>query len=295
MRLDGERESDNVDDRRGSGGGFPGMGGLPIGGMRIGGIGAIVLVVGALLLGVDPSVVLGILSGADQGEQRQQATSSSAPRPSGEDPQRRFVGRVLASTEDVWGSQFQAIGRRYQAPRLVLYSGVTNSACGTAQAAVGPFYCPNDRQVYLDLDFFHELQDRLGAKGDFAEAYVIAHEIGHHVQNQLGLMNKVDAARRGLDQGGRNQLSVRLELQADCYAGVWAKHADQERHILESGDIEEGLNAAAAVGDDRLQRAARGTVAPETFTHGSSRQRAGWFRRGYDSGALSQCDTFSQQ
>ena len=316
MRLDGERESDNVEDRRGSGGGgfsgFPGGGG----GIKIGGIGAVILVVGALLFGVDPSVVIGMLEGGASPEQQQSAPPaqrsvnrndaqvSPAQRgqltpaqrdASNEEPQRRFIAQILASTEDVWGEQFQAVGRRYTPPRLVLFSGATSSACGTAQSAMGPFYCPEDKNVYLDLAFFQELQNRLGAKGDFARAYVVAHEIGHHVQDEQGLLDKVAQARQQLDRTQQNQLSVMVELQADCYAGIWANHANQERHILEPGDVEEGLNAAAAVGDDRLQRAARGMVAPDSFTHGSSSQRVSWFRRGLQSGDMRQCNTFARQ
>jgi predicted metalloprotease len=187
------------------------------------------------------------------------------------------------------------MGRRYQDPQLVLFSGATQSGCGVAQTAVGPFYCPNDQKVYLDLDFFQELQNRMGAGGEFARAYVIAHEIGHHVQNQLGTLGKVDQVRPQLSQVDQNQLSVRVELQADCYAGVWANHADREKRILEQGDVESGLNAAAAVGDDRLQRAARGSVAPDSFTHGSSAQRVSWFRRGLQTGDINQCNTFTAQ
>jgi predicted metalloprotease len=289
MRLDDERESTNVEDMRGRGGGFPTGGGI-----RIGGIGAIVLIAGALLFGVDPRIVLGLLEGGPAPQQ--QVTQGQGPAGQGRnDPQRQFVSRILASTEDVWTEQFRAMGRRYQDPQLVLFSGATQSGCGVAQTAVGPFYCPNDQKVYLDLDFFQELQNRMGAGGEFARAYVIAHEIGHHVQNQLGTLGKVDQVRPQLSQVDQNQLSVRVELQADCYAGVWANHADREKRILEQGDVESGLNAAAAVGDDRLQRAARGTVAPDSFTHGSSAQRVSWFRRGLQTGDINQCNTFTAQ
>jgi predicted metalloprotease len=295
MRLDDERESSNVEDRRGLGGGFPG-GGFPGGGIRIGGIGAIVLVVGALLLGVDPSLVLSLLSGQDVPATQQTARN---PPPSGtagqNDPERRFVARVLASTEDVWGQQFQAMGRTYEQPRLVLFTGGIQSGCGFAQTAVGPFYCPADHRVYLDLAFFRDLQNKLGAGGDFAQAYVIAHEVGHHVQNLLGIMQQVNAARARTDQAGRNALSVRVELQADCLAGVWANQANEAKQILEKGDVEEGLTAAAAVGDDRLQRRAQGVVVPESFTHGSSEQRVRWFRRGLSTGRPDQCNTFAAQ
>lgn len=279
MRLEGERESQNVEDRRGMG--------VPIG-IAGGGIGTVVLVVLALLLGVDPRV---ILSGGPEEMQQQPPSAQYAPS-EGQDQLRSFVARVLATTEDVWGSLFQANGRHYDPPKLVLFSGAVQSACGTASTAVGPFYCPGDHQVYLDLSFFRDMQRRLGAPGDFAEAYVIAHEVGHHVQTELGIMQRVDALRARLDPEQRNALSVRVELQADCFAGVWANRAERMRHILEEGDIEEGLNAAAAVGDDRLQRRAQGYVVPESFTHGSSAQRVRWFRRGLQSGDIRQCDTF---
>ncbi|MBX6742008.1 MAG: neutral zinc metallopeptidase [Acetobacteraceae bacterium] len=279
MRLEGERESRNVEDRRGMG--------VPIG-IAGGGIGTVVLVVLALLLGVDPRV---ILSGGPEETQQPAPGSQYAPS-GGQDQLRSFVARVLASTENVWTGIFQANGRHYDEPKLVLFSGAVQSACGTATTAVGPFYCPGDNQVYLDLSFFRDMQRRLGAPGDFAEAYVIAHEVGHHVQTELGIMQRVDALRARLDPEQRNALSVRVELQADCFAGVWANRAERMRNILEQGDIEEGMNAAAAVGDDRLQRRAQGYVVPESFTHGSSAQRVRWFRRGLESGDVRQCDTF---
>ena len=295
MRLDDERESGNISDQRGAGGGGFGGGGGP--GFKVGGIGAVVLVLGALYFGVDPRLVFNLLEGgsalapAPQGQQ-----SSGPPAPgrqaSTEDPQRRFVARVLASTEDVWTDQFRQMGKTYQAPTLVLFSGGTRSGCGLAQTATGPFYCPSDQRVYLDLDFFRELAG-MGARGDFARAYVVAHEIGHHVQNQIGLMAKVADLRTRLDDHGRNALSVKVELQADCFAGVWANQANRTRHILETGDIESGLAAATAVGDDTLQRRASGTVTPDSFTHGSALQRTTWFRRGLDSGRITQCDTFA--
>ena len=283
MRLEGERESQNVEDRRGMR--------VPIG-VAGGGIGTVVLVVLALLLGVDPRV---ILSGGPDGTQQQPPTAQYAPPPEGQDQLRSFVARVLATTEDVWGGIFQANGRHYDPPKLVLFSGAVQSACGTASAAVGPFYCPNDQQVYLDLSFFRDMQRKLGAPGDFAEAYVIAHEVGHHVQTELGITQRVDALRARSDRAEQNALSVRVELQADCFAGVWANRANQMRNILERGDIEEGLNAAAAVGDDRLQRRAQGYVVPESFTHGSSAQRVRWFRQGLQTGDIRQCDTFSAE
>ncbi|MEI6161272.1 MAG: neutral zinc metallopeptidase, partial [Roseococcus sp.] len=256
MKLDDERESRNLEDRRGQGGS---QGGRLGGGVQIGGLGLVAVVVISLLFGVDPGVVLSTLEGGGAPTAQQQP----AHAPPREDAAARFVSRVLASTEDVWTAEFASIQRRYEPPRLVLFSGSSPSGCGTAQSAMGPFYCPNDRRVYLDLAFFRDLSQRMGAPGDFAQAYVIAHEVGHHVQNLLGLLG-----------GGRdNAASVRTELQADCLAGFWAHRANQMRQILEAGDIEEGLAAAAAVGDDRLQQQARGHVVPESFTHCSSAQR----------------------
>jgi predicted metalloprotease len=294
MRLEDGRESGNVEDRRGQRGGLRGGFGGGRGGGRMvagGGIGTVVLVLLALFLGVDPSI---ILSGGGPGptpsaiEQR----AEPAQRPPGDDAAARFVSRVLAETEDVWNPIFQSIGRRYEEPRLVLYTGATNSGCGYAQAQVGPFYCPADGRVYLDLDFMAQLQQSLRAEGDFAAAYIIAHEVGHHVQAQLGVLRRVEELKRRGSEAQANALQVRVELQADCLAGLWARRAHEARQILERGDIEEGLNAAAAVGDDRLQRRARGTVQPESFTHGSSAQRVRWFRAGLESGRLEACDTF---
>jgi len=282
MRLDDGRESGNVEDRRGARRG----GGLVIGG----GIGSVVLVVLALLLGVDPAIVL---------DQAGRMTESQAPAaaeragPPADDTGARFVRRVLAETEDVWNPIFQQLGRQYQEPRLVLFSGAVESACGMAQAAVGPFYCPTDSRVYIDLDFLAQLQRTIGAPGDFAAAYVIAHEVGHHVQNQLGTLRRAEEARRGGDRAAANAVQVRIELQADCLAGLWARRAQDSRGILEPGDIEEGLNAAAAVGDDRLQQSAGRRVVPESFTHGSAAQRMRWFKAGLDTGRLDACDTFA--
>ncbi|GGC60880.1 membrane protein [Siccirubricoccus deserti] len=281
MRLGGQRESSNVEDRRGSGGG------LPIG-IAGGGLGTIALVVLALVFGVDPSV---ILSGG--GAPESQVSDSRAPADPAQEDQRRFVAQVLATTEDVWTDVFRRGGQDYQPPNLVLFSGGTQSGCGFAQTAVGPFYCPEDRKVYLDLAFFRDMERKLGAPGDFARAYVIAHEVGHHVQNQLGILRRVEQERRGLGEAQSNAMQVRVELQADCFAGVWGNRTQRMRQVLEEGDIEEGLNAAAAVGDDRLQRRARGTVVPESFTHGSSAQRVRWFRRGLESGDVRQCDSFA--
>jgi hypothetical protein len=293
MRWRDRRESVNVEDRRGGLGG-----GLPIGrrGLAGGGIGAIVLVVLALFLGVDPGELL-------QGV----PTSSVAPGPgglgagppgsgvpaAGEDDLKRFVAVVLAETEETWNELFAQMGQRYEEPVLVLFTGAVQSACGFAESAVGPFYCPGDRKVYLDLAFFEELHQRFGASGDFAQAYVIAHEIGHHVQTLLGITPRVEAMQRQIGGADANQLSVRLELQADCLAGVWAARADASRQILEAGDLEEALGAANAIGDDRMQRQARGYVVPDSFTHGSSAQRVRWFHRGLEAGDLRACDTFA--
>ncbi|MBY0330042.1 MAG: zinc metallopeptidase [Acetobacteraceae bacterium] len=287
MRLGDQRESRNIEDRRGTGGGFGG--GLPIRIAGGGGLGGIILVVLALLFGVDPTA---LFSGGPQ-ERPGAPTAQYAPPAEGGDELRRFVAQVLATTEDVWSGIFQAAGRTYEPPRLVLFTGQVQSACGIAGAAAGPFYCPGDRKVYLDLAFFRDMERRLGAPGDFAQAYVIAHEVGHHVQHALGIIGRVDQLRRGMTEAEGNALQVRVELQADCFAGVWANRADAARGILERGDIEEGLNAAAAVGDDRLQRRAQGVVVPESFTHGSSAQRVRWFRRGLESGDLRQCDSFT--
>jgi predicted metalloprotease len=253
-----------------------------------GGIGTLLLVLVAMYFGVDPSV---ILQGVDPGGPMP-APSVQQRRP-GDDQLRDFVSVILADTEDTWGELFRQMGRQYQQPRLVLFSGAVESACGFAEAAVGPFYCPGDRKLYIDLSFYRDLRDKLGAPGDFAQAYVIAHEVGHHVQNLLGIAERVHAARSRRSRAEANALQVKMELQADCLAGVWANNAQRARQILESGDIEEGLNAASAIGDDRLQRQAQGRVVPESFTHGSSAQRVRWFKRGIDSGDPGQCDTFA--
>jgi predicted metalloprotease len=288
MRLDGERESDNVEDRRG-GGGFRGGGGIPIG-VAGGGLGTVALVLLALFFGVDPRVILG---GGEEAPPQSQVTESRSAPPAGQDDgARRFVAQVLATTEDAWSDIFRRANRQYQPPNLVLFSGGTQSACGFAQTAVGPFYCPNDRKVYLDTAFFRDMERKLGAPGEFARAYVIAHEVGHHVQNQLGILGKIDRERRGMGEAESNALQVRIELQADCFAGIWANRTEQMRRILEPGDVESGIGAAAAVGDDRLQRRAQGYVVPESFTHGSSAQRVRWFRTGLESGDIQRCDTF---
>ncbi|HKA34293.1 MAG TPA: neutral zinc metallopeptidase [Candidatus Binatia bacterium] len=277
MRLDQEGESSNIEDRRG----FrvsPGIAG--------GGIGTLVILLIGLYLGIDPSALL-----------QQTGVDTSAPpaqQAGAPDEMRTFVSRVLASTERTWDEIFRASGRDYEPPKLVLFTGGIDSACGFAQTAAGPFYCPEDRKVYIDLDFYRELRDRFQAPGDFAQAYVIAHEVGHHVQNLLGTLGKAHAAESRAGRADANAISVRVELQADCLAGVWAATANRERKILEEGDVEEGLNAAAQIGDDRLQKRAQGYVVPEGFTHGSAEQRVRWFRRGLEAGDLRQCDTFSR-
>jgi predicted metalloprotease len=283
MRWDGNRESENVEDRRGGGGGFS------IGGGTLG-IGSVVIaVVASLIFGVDPGTVLSLLSGG--GAPTMQAQAPAKPPPAS-DQTARFVSTVLADTEDTWGQIFREGGASYRQPRLVLFTGQTPTACGVGQTATGPFYCPGDQKVYIDLSFFRLMRQRFHVAGEFAQAYVIAHEVGHHVQNLMGIMQKVDQARRGGSEREANALSVRLELQADCFAGVWARNADQARGILESGDVETALNAATAIGDDALQKQAQGYVVPDSFTHGSSAQRVRWFKRGLESGKVSACNTF---
>jgi uncharacterized protein len=293
MRWIGGRESENVEDRRGLGGG------LPVG---LGGVGAIVVLLVGLFLGVDPSTLLALLSGDDTQPQTETRRaddhgygSSRMPEAGRADPMSQFVSVVLADTEDVWSQLFNSMGRTYDDPKLVLYTDRVSSPCGLTSAASGPFYCPEDQKAYLDLSFFQELKDRFNAPGEFAEAYVIAHEIGHHVQNELGILQRARAERARSDERRSNAISVQLELQADCFAGVWAYHADRTKHIIEQGDVEAALNAASAVGDDRLQRQAHGAVVPDAFTHGSSAQRVRWFKRGLESGSLKQCDTFSAE
>jgi predicted metalloprotease len=275
MEWKGRRQSGNVEDRRGA------TGGKMVGG----GIGVIVIALLVMVLGGDP---MSVLSGAGQG------SSVAAPAGPGiDDESREFVSVVLADTEDVWKDLFKKMGRTYQEPILVLFGGQVESACGYADAAVGPFYCPADNKVYIDLAFYADLKDRFGAPGDFAQAYVIAHEIGHHVQNQLGTSRKVQQMKGRVSQEEYNQLSVRLELQADFYAGVWAHHAHRTKGVLEPGDLEEALRAAAAIGDDRLQKQAQGYVVPESFTHGTSEQRMRWFQKGWESGRVEDGDTFT--
>jgi len=302
MRWGDFRRSDNVEDRTdqvggGGGGGFPGGGGI-----RLGGGALVVIVIASLLFGVNPMEILGTLSGDGGGVAPSAPAPAPAPAPPGYGPEqapkaavrddsKEMVARILGDTEDVWTAVFKTSGQRYDPPRLVLFRSVTQSACGRAVSAMGPFYCPPDREVYLDTAFFNDLSRKFGAPGDFAQAYVIAHEVGHHVQNQLGIMTQFDREAQR-DPRGRNALSVKLELQADCFAGVWGHFAAQ-RNLLEAGDIEEGLRAAAAVGDDRIQQQTQGRVVPESFTHGSAEQRTRWFRVGFDTGDIRKCNTFA--
>jgi predicted metalloprotease len=280
MLWQGRRESENIEDERGSGGGRR----VAVGG----GIGGVILVVAYLLLGGDPQALLDSTQTQSQVSANRQV-NSNAPR----DEASKFVAVVLADTEDAWHAVFRQMGRDYQEPKLVLFSDQTRSGCGFASAASGPFYCPEDRRLYIDLAFYRMLRDRFGAPGDFAQAYVIAHEVGHHVQNLLGISDKVQAARGRVSEAEYNQLSVRLELQADFLAGVWAHYADRVKHVVEAGDIDEAMRAASAVGDDTLQRRSKGYVVPDSFTHGSSAQRVRWFRKGYETGDIRQGDTFA--
>jgi uncharacterized protein len=284
MRLPGGMRSGGLGGRRG--------------GIVGGGLGAVVLVLIALFFGVDPGILLDQDPGYEQGGYEQGGNGygqvAPPPRSASQEQLADFVSVVLADTEDTWGALFQDMGQTYREPTLVLFSGTVQSTCGFAQAAMGPFYCPADQKLYIDLDFYRDLRERFGAPGDFAQAYVIAHEVGHHVQTLLGISSEVQAARRQMPTEAGNALSVRQELQADCFAGVWAYHAHAQRGVLEPGDIDEALNAAAAVGDDRIQGQTRGTVAPDSFTHGSSAQRASWFQRGFEAGEPAACDTFAE-
>jgi predicted metalloprotease len=284
MRWEQGRRSDNVEDRRGMG--APAM----VGG-GIGVVGVILAVVVALM-GGDPMIVLEQMGGSGALGPGPVVVSQPRPPSPQQDRLADFVSVVLADTEDTWSQEFRQQGGRYTPPKLVIFDGTVSSACGLAQAAMGPFYCPNDQKVYVDLAFYRQLRQQLGAPGDFAQAYVIAHEVGHHVQHLLGIDQQVQRAQRRLPQREANQLSVRLELQADCLAGVWARHSDSQRATLEPGDIEEALNAASRIGDDTLQRQSSGRVRPDSFTHGSSAQRQRWFARGLQSGSMDACDTF---
>lgn len=289
MKWEGNRESDNVEDRRDDDGGGGGLGGL-LGGRSIG-IGTIVVaLLGGWAFGINPLTILNLLSGGAPPAQVQQ--QAPAHRPPADDRMAKFVSTVLADTEDVWKDVFAKGGSTYAVPRLVLFRGATQTGCGQGQAAMGPFYCPGDRKVYIDLGFYETLTRRLGAPGDFAQAYVIAHEVGHHVQNLLGISGKMDQMRGRVSKVEYNALSVKLELQADCFAGLWANRAQGARQILEQGDVAEAMNAAAKIGDDALQRANGGAVVPESFTHGTSAQRQRWFATGFKTGSVKACDTF---
>jgi len=310
MQMDGD-ESSNIEDRRDDGGG--GLGGGGLGGMQIpmggggglfkGGFGLVAFVVIALVLGADPGEILGGITGGGGGTSTYVPSSPSAsasrsatPRPTA-DPETQFVARVLKSTETVWSDVFRDMGRIYREPKLVLFRDATRTDCGVGQAAMGPFYCPADQRVYLDLNFFDELAARFHAPGQFPQAYVIAHEIGHHVQNLLGISGKIQQMRESMSKRDANALSVRTELQADCFAGVWANRADRQRggKMIDDKDIEQAMAAATAIGDDKLQRQSQGRVVPDSFTHGTSAQRTRWFRRGLDSGDMTKCDTFRAQ
>ena len=290
MKWEDQRQSDNVEDRRSEGSG----GGFRLGGGRGIGLGTVVVaVVAGWIFGINPLTLLGVLGGDGGGAlEAPSAQQAPAQRPPAGDTAAAFVSTVLADTEDVWGTVMKTGGGTYREPKLVLFRGAVGTACGTGQSAMGPFYCPGDQKVYLDLGFFDTLRSRLGAPGDFAQAYVISHEVGHHVQNLLGVTAKVDAMRGRVPEAQMNALSVRVELQADCYAGVWAYHSQKGKGWLERGDVEEAMNAAAQIGDDLLQRKTQGTVVPESFTHGSSQQRQTWFKRGLESGNVAQCNTF---
>ena len=287
MRWEGNRESGNVEDVRGSGGG-----GFPIGGGGLS-IGAVVIaLVGGAIFGINPLTILSMLSGGGGAPTTQQAPAHAPPA---DDRGAKFVSVVLADTEDVWGKLFQAGGATYHQPKLVLFRGAVGTACGTGQSAMGPFYCPGDKKVYIDLNFYDVMRTRLGAPGEFAQAYVIAHEVGHHVQDELGITRKVDQARSRMNQTQANAVSVRVELQADCFAGVWAHHSQQGKQWLDPGDIESAMNAASKIGDDALQKNAGRAVVPESFTHGTSAQRQHWFQTGYQTGSVKACDTFASK
>ncbi|MEQ1682159.1 MAG: neutral zinc metallopeptidase [Burkholderiaceae bacterium] len=292
MKWEGNRESDNVEDVRGSSGG--GGGGFRLGGGRGIGLGTIAIaLVGGWIFGINPLTILGMLGGGGSPLVEQSQPQAPGAKPPAGDKQAQFVSIVLANTEDVWQAQFKRMGATYKAPTLSIFSGSYPTACGQGQSAMGPFYCPGDQKVYIDLRFFETMRTQLGASGQFAQAYVIAHEVGHHVQDLMGITGKVDAMRGKVSQAQQNALSVRVELQADCFAGIWAHDSQQSKQWLEQGDIESALNAASQIGDDTLQRRSQGQVVPESFTHGSSAQRVGWFKRGFESGDVKQCDTFS--
>lgn len=297
MDLGDGRESSNVEDRRDEdyGGGGGGFGGFGFGGGSIGIGGIVVALVASYFLGINPLTLLSIFAGGGGAPHVQQQPQRPAHAPPKNDAQAHMVSQVLADTEDTWRDIFSKMGKQYVDPKLVLFRNRIPTACGTGQTAMGPFYCPGDQKVYIDLEFYDELRNRFHAPGEFAEAYVIAHEVGHHVQNLLGISERVDQLRRRASPTQSNALSVRLELQADCFAGVWGYNANRSRHILQQGDIESALQAASQIGDDTLQKGAGRTVNPDSFTHGSSAQRVKWFKRGIESGDIKQCDTFKSQ
>ena len=298
MKWENNRQSDQIEDRRSDPGGG-GLGGLG-GGRRVGGRGiglgtiAVALVAG-WIFGINPMTILGVLGGVGDGAPTAQVETTQGPTQAPTDDMGKFVAAVLGGTEDVWDQVFQQAGAQYQKPRLVLFRGATPTACGTGQSAMGPFYCPGDQKVYLDMNFFDTMTRQLGAPGEFARAYVVAHEVGHHVQNLLGVTGKVDSMRGRISETQQNQLSVRLELQADCYAGIWANRSQQAKQWLDADDIESAVNAAQQIGDDTLQKRGQGYAVPDSFTHGSSAQRVRWFMQGYKSGSMKACDTFNAQ
>jgi predicted metalloprotease len=285
MKWEGNRQSDNVEDGRDSGGGG---GGFRLGGGSLGLGSVVIAVVAGWIFGINPLTILGLMSGGGGSPVVQEAP---AHKPPADDKMAQFVSVVLADTEDVWREKFRAAGGTYREPKLHLFRGATQTACGQGQSAMGPFYCPADEKVYIDLNFYETMRTRLGAPGDFAQAYVIAHEVGHHVQKLMGITDKTDNMRQRMSEAQYNAVSVRIELQADCFAGIWAHDAQAARQVLEQGDVEEALNAATQIGDDTLQRKSRGTIQPETFTHGTSAQRVAWFKRGLQSGRVNDCDT----
>lgn len=287
MQLGDERESENVEDRRGSSSGLIGGGGLSVGAV-------VIALAASYFFGIDPGVIFELLQGNPTVAQAP-VTSGPAPRPPESDEKATFVSHVLASTEDTWGQIFSQAGKQYSPPKLVLFTGSFPTACGMGQAAAGPFYCFEDRKVYIDLRFYQLMRDRFHASGDFAQAYVIAHEVGHHVQNLLGLSRRMEAQRDRVSKAAFNALSVRLELQADCFAGVWANRTNRTKHFLDPGDAEQALSAATAIGDDTLQRQSTGHVVPDSFTHGTSAQRVRWLRQGLETGDVNSCDTFKAQ
>jgi len=284
MKWRNRRTSNNIEDRRGVGAA------ISRSGRKLGGLSVLLITLVAMYFGVDPNIILGLV---DSSISQSASTQQTTYQPTAEQQQlAQFVSVVLADTEDTWQILFQQQGKYYQEPKLVLFSNAVQSACGHAQAAMGPFYCPGDQKVYIDLGFYQQLKTQHNAPGDFAQAYVIAHEVGHHVQTLLGISQEVRRVQAGLSQAQSNQLSVKLELQADCFAGLWAHHTEKSKHILEQGDMAEALNAASAIGDDRLQKQARGYASPESFTHGTSQQRVKWFKQGFTTGMIEGCNTF---